>query len=440
MSRVFSRFAGVDLPVAVRGEGPYVIDRQGRRYLDASGGAGISCLGHSEPTVIRAIQEQVARLAFAYSFFYTTEAAEELAADLIADAPAGLSRVFFGSGGSEQMDGTLKLARQYFVDRGEPQRTRFIARRQSYHGNTLGSLSLGGHVKRREIYEPLLAQVEHIAPCYEYRGRLPEETAEAYGLRVANELEEALERVGPETVIAFVAETVVGATAGAVPAVPGYFRRIREICDRHGVLLILDEVFCGLGRTGVRYACEREGVAPDLMVLAKGLAAGYQPISATLVSGEIYETVARKRGMFQHGHSYQAHATACAAALAVQTVIREQGLLENVRRQGAALFAALRERFAGHPHVGDIRGHGLMLALELVRDRAAKVPFAPEAGLFRKVLFTGMEEGIMCYPGTGTIDGVRGDHILLAPPFNITGAQVGEIAERLGRTLARVWS
>lgn len=439
MSSVFSRFAGVDLPVAVRGEGAYVIDRDGRRYLDASGGAGISCLGHSEPAVIRAIQEQAARLAFAYTFFYTTEAAEELAADLVADAPAGLTRVVFGSGGSEQMDGTIKLARQYCVDRGEPQRVRFIARRQSYHGNSLGSLSLGGHVKRREIYEPLLAKVEHIAPCYEYRGRLAGETPEAYGLRVANELQATLERVGPETVIAFVAETVVGATAGAVPAVPGYFRRIREICDRYGVLLILDEVFCGLGRTGLRYACEREGVAPDLMVLAKGLAAGYQPISATLVAGKIYDTIAEKRGMFQHGHSYQAHATACAAAVAVQRVIREQELLENVRRQGVALMAALRERFAEHPHVGDIRGHGLMLALELVRDRETKEPFAAEAGLFRKVLFTGMEEGIMCYPGTGTIDGVRGDHVLLAPPFNITGTQVGEIVEKLGRTLDRVF-
>jgi hypothetical protein len=440
MSHVFPRFTGIKLPVAVKGDGPYIIDRDGKRYLDACGGAAISCLGHSEPAVIRAIQEQVAQLPFAYSFFYTTEAAEALADDLASDAPTGLTRVFYGSGGSEQMDGTLKMARQYFVDRGEPRRARFIARRQSYHGNTLGSLGVSGHRMRRALYEPMLSEAEHISPCYAYRGRREDESEDAYGQRVANELEAALHRVGPETVIAFVAETVVGAAAGCVPAVPGYFKRIRELCDTYGILLIADEVLCGLGRTGSRYAIEREGIAPDLLVMAKGLGAGYQPISATLVADKIFRTIRDARGTFVHGHSYQAHATACAAALAVQKVIREQDLVANVRTQGGLLMQLLRERFHEHPHVGDIRGRGLMIGLELVQDRATKEPFDPARNLFQAILFAGMEHGLMCYPGHGTADGARGDHIMLAPPFNITTAHVEEIVDKLAGTLRAVFT
>jgi adenosylmethionine-8-amino-7-oxononanoate aminotransferase len=431
MSHVFPRFANVELPVAVKGDGPYVIDREGRRYLDACGGAGISCLGHSEPAVIKAIQEQVAELEFAYTFFYNNEPAELLADDLVSDAPEGLTRVFYGCGGSEQVDGTLKMARQYFVDLGQTQRTRFIARRQSYHGGSLGGLSVGGHFKRREIYLPLLAEAEHISPCYAYRGRHENETEEGYGLRVADELEEALLRVGPETVIGFVAETVGGATAGCIPPAPGYFKRIREICDRYGLLLILDEVMCGLGRTGARWACAREGVAPDLLVVAKGLGAGYQPISATLVADKIFKTIRGASGAFRHGHSYQAHAVACAAALAVQRVIREQGLIANVQAQGELLKRSLDARFADHPHVGDIRGRGLFLALELVEDRETKEPFDPALNLWMKLLLQGMEHGLMIYPGGGTADGAKGDHVLLAPPFNINSSHVEEIVEKL---------
>ncbi len=435
MSHVFPRFANIEFPVAVKGDGPYIIDRQGRRYLDACGGAGISCLGHSEPAVIKAIQDQVAKLEFAYTMFYNNEPAEALADDLISDAPAGLTRVFYGCGGSEQMDGTLKLARQYFVDIGEPQRTRFIARRQSYHGGTLGSLSVGGHLKRRELYRPLLASAEHISPCYAYRGQREDETEEEYGLRVANELEETLLKVAPETVIGFVAETVGGATAGCVTPAPGYFKRIREICDEYGVLLILDEVMCGLGRTGARWACDQEGVAPDLLVVAKGLGAGYQPISATLVADKIFAAIRDASGFFMHGHSYQAHAVACAAALAVQRVIREQNLIANVREQGELLKRLLEARFGDHPHVGDIRGRGLFLALELVKDRGTKEPFDPALGLWLKVMLKGMEFGLMCYPGNGTADGTRGDHVLLAPPFNINSSHVEEIVEKLALTL-----
>jgi len=439
MSHVFPRFANIEFPVAVKGDGPYIIDREGNRYLDACGGAGISCLGHSEPAVIKAIQDQVARLEFAYTMFYSNEPGESLADDLISDAPAGLTRVFYGSGGSEQIDGTLKMARQYFVDIGQSQRTRFIARRQSYHGGTLGSLGVGGHVKRREIYLPLLAEAEHISPCYAYRGRREDESEEEYGLRVADELEEALLRVGPETVIGFVAETVVGATAGCVPPAPGYFKRVREICDRYGVLLILDEVMCGLGRTGARWACAQEGVAPDLLVVAKGLGAGYQPISATLVSDKIFAAIRDARGTFMHGHSYQAHAVACAAALAVQKVIREQNLIANARTQGELLKRLLEERFADHPHVGDIRGRGLFIALELVKDIETKEPFDPDLNLWLKVMLKGMEFGLMCYPGSGTADGTKGDHVLLAPPFNINSAHAEEIVEKLARAFDSVF-
>lgn len=439
MSHVFPRFANIEFPVAVKGDGPYIIDREGRRYLDACGGAGISCLGHSEPAVIKAIQDQVAKLEFAYTMFYNNEPAELLADDLISDAPAGLTRVFYGCGGSEQVDGALKLARQYFVDIGQPQRTRFIARRQSYHGGTLGSLGLGGHLKRREIYQPLLASAEHISPCYAYRGRRPNETEEEYGLRVADELEEKLLEIGPETVIGFVAETVIGATVGCVPPAPGYFKRIREICDDYGVLLILDEVMCGLGRTGARWACDQEGVAPDLLVVAKGLGAGYQPISATLVSDKIFAAIRDARGFFMHGHSYQAHAVACAAGLAVQRVIREQNLIANAREQGALLRRLLEDSFGDHPHIGDIRGRGLFLALELVKDRKTKEPFDPNLGLWLKVMLKGMEFGLMCYPGGGTADGTKGDHVLLAPPFNINSSHVEEIVEKLALTLDSVF-
>jgi hypothetical protein len=435
MSHLFPRFLHFELPCAVSGDGPYLIDRTGKRYLDACGGAAISCLGHSESAVIKAIEEQAGKLAFAYSMFFTTEAAEALAEDLVSNAPKGLTRVFFGCGGSEQMDGTLKLARQYFVDLGQPQRTRFIARRQSYHGNTLGSLGVGGHLKRRELYLPLLRSAEHISPCYAYRGQRADETAEEYGLRVANELEEALQRVGPESVIGFVAETVVGATAGCVPPVPGYFKRIRQICDQYGILLILDEVMCGLGRTGARYSCTQEGIAPDLLVVAKSLGAGYQPISATLVSEKVFTTIRDSRGYFIHGHSYQAHALACAAALAVQRLIREQNLIANVAKQGHLLRQGLEQRFGEHPHVGDIRGRGLFLALELVKDRASKEPFEPDQMLSLRVMQKGMEQGLLCYPGSGTADGQRGDHVLLAPPFNITQTHVEEIVDKLALAL-----
>jgi adenosylmethionine-8-amino-7-oxononanoate aminotransferase len=436
MSFILHRQPKQSLPVAVAGDGAYVVDSEGKRYLDASGGAAVSCLGHSHQAVVAAIKAQLDKLPYAHSGFFTNEASEELAAWLIARAPGDLAKVYYLSGGSEANETALKLARQYFVEKGEPQRRHFIARRQSYHGNTLGALAVGSNPGRRALYEPLLMETTHISPCYAYRGREAGESEQDYGRRVADELESALQALGPDSVIGFVAETVVGATAGALTPVPGYFKRIREICDRHGVLLILDEVMCGMGRTGTLYACEQDGVAPDLLTCAKGLGAGYQPIGACLLSGEIYDTILAGSGFFQHGFTYIGHPSACAGALAVQHSIEREGLLDNVQRRGAELRQALEARFAAHPHIGDIRGRGLFLGVELVEDRASKTPFDPAQRLHARIKRQAMDGGLMCYPAGGTADGTRGDHVLLAPPFIIGAEQVEEIVDKLEGAIA----
>lgn len=341
MSHVFHRSLTQQYPVAVQGDGPHLIDAQGRRYLDASGGAAVSCLGHSDPEVAAAIQAQVAKVAYAHTSFFTTEVMEELADFLVARAPAGIESVYFVSGGSEAVEAALKLARQYFIEIGQPQRKHVIARRQSYHGNTLGALATGGNEWRRRQFEPLSIGVTHVTPCYAYREMHEGETPEAFGIRLAKELEQQIQALGAENVMAFVAEPVVGATLGAVTAVPGYFKRIREVCDRHGVLLILDEVMCGMGRTGTLFAAEQEGITADLITVAKGLGAGYQPIGATLVSKRIRDAIAQGSGFFQHGHTYIGHATACAASLAVQKAIESRGLLSRVISLGEHLQGRL---------------------------------------------------------------------------------------------------
>jgi adenosylmethionine-8-amino-7-oxononanoate aminotransferase len=429
-SHVFGRSAAA-LPVAAGGDGCWLIDADGRRYLDGSGGAAVSCLGHSNAAVRAALHDQVDRLAFAHTGFFTSEPAERLADRLAAAAPGGIDRVYLVSGGSEAMEAALKLARQYFVERGEPGRHRVIARRQSYHGNTLGALAAGGNAWRRQAFGPLLVEGSHVAPCYEYREAEPGESAEAYGRRAAEALEAELLRVGPESVMCFVAEPVVGATMGAVPAVPGYLARVREICDAHGVLLILDEVMCGMGRTGRLFACEEDGVAPDMIAVAKGLGAGYQPIGALLCTGAIYDAIARGSGFFQHGHTYMGHPLAAAAANAVLDEIEGRDLLGAVRERGAQLDAALRARLGQHPHVGDIRGRGLFRGLELVADRETKAPFDPGAKVHARVKRLAFEAGLICYPMGGTIDGRRGDHVLLAPPFVIAPDEIGELVDRL---------
>lgn len=434
---VFGRSTRLMPPRAAKGEGCYILDEAGRRYLDGSGGAAVSCLGHSDPQVAEAIRAQLEKLAFAHTSFFTSEAAEELADLLIAHAPEGIERVYLVSGGSEAIEASIKLARQYFVEIGEPQRRHVIARRQSYHGNTLGALATGGNEWRRAQFQPLLVETSHISPCYAYRDQRPDETAFEYGQRVAGELEAEIERLGPETVMAFVAEPVVGATVGALPAVEGYFRRIRQICDRYGVLLILDEVMCGMGRTGTFFACEQDEIAPDIVTIAKGLGAGYQPIGAMLCSGRIFEAIAAGSGFFQHGHTYMGHPLAAAAARAVVKTLDERGLVARVREQGEKLDVALHAAFEAHPHIGDIRGRGLFRALEIVRDRETKAPFDPGLGLAAKIKAAAFEAGLICYPMSGTIDGRSGDHVLLAPPFIIQDEQIDELIGKLSGAITR---
>jgi len=434
---IFARGPG-RLPTAVRGDGIWIEDAQGSRYLDGSGGAAVSCLGHSDPGVRAALHAQLDQIAFAHTGFFTSEPAEALADLLIAEAPPGIDRVYLVSGGSEAVEAAIKLARQYYLEICEPQRHRLIARRQSYHGNTLGALAAGGNAWRREKYAPLLVETHHISPCYEYRGRRDDESAEAYGLRVADELETELERLGPETVMAFIAEPVVGATAGAVPAVPGYFKRIREICDRHGVLLILDEVMCGMGRTGTFFASEQDGIAPDIVTIAKGLGAGYAPVGAMLASARVHDAIAKGTGAFQHGHTYHGHPLAAAAGRAVVTALRDRGLVARAARMGEVLDNRLRATFGQHPHVGDIRGRGLFRALEFVVDREAKVPFDPSRKLAARLKSAAMDQGLVIYPASGTVDGRLGDHVLIAPPFIIKDAEIDDLVGRLDRALDRV--
>ena len=432
MTHILHRQTGHSYPIAAEARGVIIRDSAGKEYVDASSGAAVSCLGHSHPDVLAAMHEQLDRLAYAHTSFFTTDAAEELADELVARAPEGIGRVFFVSGGSEAIEGALKLARQYFVELGESKRRYVIARRQSYHGITLGALAVGGRERQRKAFAPLLFETHHVSPVFEYRERRANETSEAYGERLAEELDDKIEELGGENVMAFVAETVVGATLGAVPAVPGYFQRIREVCDRHGVLLILDEVMCGMGRTGTLHACEQEGITPDLIAIAKGLGGGYAPIGALLMQERIFDAVADGSGAFQHSHTYMGHPLACAAALAVQRVIHRDGLLANVREQGGQLARRLKERFGNHPFVGDVRGRGLFQAVELVADRGSKASFEPEHKLHARVKAEAMARGLMVYPMGGTVDGVRGDHVLLAPPFIIDAPIVDTIVERLG--------
>lgn len=415
----------------MRGQGAWLYDQSGRAYLDGSGGAAVSCLGHNHPDVLAAMHAQIDALAYAHTSFFTTEAAESLAAMLVEDAPASTSHAYFVSGGSEAIEAALKMARQYYVEIGQPGRRHIVARRQSYHGNTLGALAVGGNAWRRAQFAPLLIEVEHVSPCYAYRDQREGESEEQYAARLADELEQTFQRLGPDSVMAFVAEPVVGATLGAVTAVSTYFRRVREVCDRHGVLLIADEVMCGMGRSGTLYAVEQEGVTPDLITIAKGLGGGYQPIGAVMAQERIVRAIEQGSGFFQHGHTYLGHATACAAALAVQQVIRRDGLLERVRAQGAGLRQRLERAFGDHPHVGDIRGRGLFMGLELVTDRASKQTFDPALSLHARVKREAMARGLMVYPMGGTIDGRHGDHVLLAPPFIVSDDELDQLTERL---------
>lgn len=437
MSHVLHRQLATVPPRAVSASGMHIVDAQGRRFLDACGGAAVSCLGHGHPDVLAAMHAQIDRLAYAHTSFFTSEVSEALADHLVEHAPAGLDQVYFVSGGSEAVEAALKLARQYFVEIGQPQRTHFVARRQSYHGNTLGALAVGGNEWRRRQFAPLLIDVKHVAPCYEYRDRLPDETEADYTARLLAEIDAAFQQIGPDRVIAFCAETVVGATAGALPPTRGYLQGVRALCDRYGILYIADEVMCGMGRTGTLHAVEQEGVVPDLMTLAKGLGGGYQPVGAVLASAKLVDAIRAGSGLFQHGHTYIGHPTAAAAALAVQQVIQRDGLLDAVCERGAQLMRALGERLGAHPHVGDIRGRGLFVGVELVESRATKKPFDPRFRLNARIKAQAMSAGLLVYPMGGTVDGQQGDHVLLAPPFIVSASEVEQIADLLSLAVDR---
>ena len=432
MSRVLHRSTATP-PAAIAGKGVYLHLDNGSSVIDASGGAAVACLGHGNARVAAAIAEQAGKMAYAHTGFFTSEPAEALAEMLLADEPGGLSHAYFCSSGSEGNEAALKLARQYFVERGEPNRTKFIGRRQSYHGNTLGALGVGGNMARRAIYEPILAGAfSHVSPCFPYRFQQPAETDAHYVDRLAAELEAEFQRLGPANVIGFFAETMVGATTGCVAALPGYFQKIRQICDRHGALLILDEVMCGMGRLGVTHAWELEGITPDIQVVAKGLGGGYQPIGGILISAKVVAGLRAGSGAFSHGHTYQAHPVACAAALEVQRIIRDDHLLGNVQAMGTRLEAALTERFGNHRHVGDIRGRGLFWALEFVQDRTTKAVFDPALKTYDRVKQEALKRGLAIYPMGGTIDGIQGDHVIVAPPYIATAAEIDMIVDRLG--------
>lgn len=417
--------------VAQTSQGITITDNNGKSYIDASGGAAVSCLGHAHPEVLAAMRAQMDQLAYAHTSFFTTAVAEELADHLASHAPEGLNNVYFVSGGSEAVEAALKMARQYFVEIGQHQRTRFVARSQSYHGNTLGALAVGGNEWRRKQFAPLLMDVGRVAATYAYRDQRADETLEQYGQRLVAEIDAKFQEMGPDTVIAFVAETVGGATSGALTAPPGYYAGVRALCDRYGILFIADEVMCGMGRTGTLHAVEQEGVVPDLITIAKGLGGGYQPIGAVLAKDHVVESMRRGSGLFQHGHTYLGHPMAAAAALAVQKVIQRDQLLPQVQALGDYLQAALVHRLERHPHVGDIRGRGLFQAVELVQDRCCKRPFDPKRKLHAAVKAQAMEQGLMCYPMGGTIDGQRGDHVLLAPPFIVSESDIDAIVDRL---------
>ncbi|MCA1337761.1 aspartate aminotransferase family protein [Pseudooceanicola marinus] len=438
MTKLLHRKIGAPLPHAISGRGVTISDAAGRSYIDGSGGAAVSCLGHDHPEVLAAMKEQMDRISYAHTSFFTTAPAEELAERLTALAPNPLNWLYLVSGGSEAVEAALKMARQYYVEIGQPERRHIIARRQSYHGNTIGALAAGGNAMRRVQFQPILPETHHVSPCYPYRDQRPEETPEAYAARLAEELEQKIEELGGDQVMAFVAEPVVGATLGAVPPVADYFQRIRAICDRHGILLIFDEVMCGMGRTGSLFAFEQEGVVPDIVTIAKGLGGGYQPVGGVLLSQQIYEAFRDGSGLFQHGHTYIGHPIAAAAANKVVEIITRPGLMAQVNRLGAHLQAGLDAALGQSPHVGDIRGRGLFRGIEIVADRDSKTPFDPSHKIHARIKAEAMAEGLLCYPMGGTIDGIHGDHVLLAPPYVCTEAEIDQITDRLARAIRRV--
>ncbi len=429
---ILQRDINADLPIAVKGDGVYIIDSSGKKYIDGSSGAAVSCLGHSCKRVINAVKNQIDTLAYAHTSFMTSQPAEELAQMLIKKAPNNIEKVYFLSGGSEAVETALKLVRQYHLENKEPNRKNIIARSQSYHGNTLTTLSVGGNVKRKKSFLPYLSScMHHIDPVYAYRLKNEDESLDDYGIRAANLLEEKILELGSETVSAFIAEPIVGSTLGAVGAPKTYFKRIREICDKYGVVLIFDEIMCGTGRTGYMFASEYTKVKPDIITIAKGIGGGYQALAATLISRKMYQAIKNGSGQFTHGHTYIGHATACAAGVAVLKTFDEKNLLENVQKMGKLLKKSLKKRFKDHEYIGNIRGKGLFIGVELVKDKNTKECFDPSLKLYAQIKKTAKDLGLLCYPMGGTDFGKAGDHVLLAPPFIINKKQVKEIVDKL---------
>ncbi len=438
MTKLLHRSIGADLPRAALGQGITITDSQGRAYIDGSGGAAVSCLGHNHPEVLEAMRVQMNALSYAHTSFFTTDVAEELAERLTALAPDTLDHVYLVSGGSEAVEAALKMARQYFVEIGQPQRRHIIARRQSYHGNTIGALATGGNAMRRAQFQPILPETHHVSPCYAYRDQREGESGDQYAARLADELEAKIHELGEDQVMVFVAEPVVGATLGAVPAVDGYFKRVREICDRYGILLILDEVMCGMGRTGTIFAFEQEEVVPDIVTIAKGLGGGFQPIGAVLLARKIFEAFRDGSGLFQHGHTYIGHPIAAAAANKVVEILSRDGMMQHVLAMGERLQAGLEAALGQSPYVGDIRGRGLFRGIEIVADKDSKTPFDPSLKIHAKIKMAANARGLLCYPMGGTIDGVYGDHVLLAPAYICTPSDIDQIVERIAAAVTEV--
>ena len=433
-ARLFSTKA---LPKVAWGSGVYVYDQDGKRYIDGSSGPAVYCVGHGHEEVNDAIKSQLDKIAHGYRYMFTSDPLEELQAIISKQCGGGLNNSVIVCGGSEAVESCLKIALQYQSAIGERSRRRFIARQRSWHGNTLGALSVSGFSQRRAPYEGALVEAGFMSPANVYRppaGVAPDDITDF----CAEELTREIETVGPEQVCAFIFEPIVGAAGGAVPAPPGYAKRMREICDRYGVLMIADEVMCGVGRSGLWRALEHDGVEPDIMSVAKGLGGGYMPLGAAVYHDKIAQAIVEKDGVVLTGHTFAGHTAACAAGVAVQTIIDRDGLMENVRVNGDWMMEALRGELAQHPHVGDIRGRGFFIGVELVADRETKEPFDPAKSVCAKIGEEGFANGLICYPVGGNVDGERGDIVILSPPFNASRAELEEIVDKFATTCRSV--
>jgi adenosylmethionine-8-amino-7-oxononanoate aminotransferase len=437
MSKVIYKNLNTSPILAASGAGVWLEDASGKRYLDTCGGVAVSSLGHGHPRIAAAFEREAKKLAWAHAGSFTTAAAEELAERLV-EGSGGLARAQFLSGGSEVMELAMKIAYQYQCERGLPDKSIFISRRQSYHGSTLGTLSISGNPQRQSVFGPLLPPAEFVSPCYAYRDQRDDENEDQYATRLADELDAKIRALGSNKVAAFFAETVVGSTSGAVPAVPGYFRKIKAVCERHDVLLVLDEVMAGMGRTGQLFAYADDGILPDMVAVGKGLAAGYMPISALLISDQIHSVMAQGSGVLGNGQTHVNHPLACAIALEVQQVIAEENLLAHVRLRGEQMRTWLTESLADLDIVGDVRGRGLFIGVEFVESRATKAPFRGGGAYAAALKKEALERGLLIYPGSGTAQGVLGNHVLFAPPFITSEEELAQMIERFSAVVKAV--